>query len=130
MGLEIRDADEAALDRSAAATTRLAERVASEFGVECRVRRLLSEPPVPMAEPLRQVLMQAAEATGAGWMELASGANHDAGMMARHVPTAMLFVPSTGGRSHCPEEHTEWHHVEQGVNALEAAVRRLVEVWT
>jgi hydantoinase/carbamoylase family amidase len=130
MGLEIRDVEEAALDRSATATTRLAEQAASEFGVECRIRRLLSEPPVPMAERLRQVLVQAAGATGAGWMELASGANHDAGMMARHVPTAMLFVPSTGGRSHCPEEHTEWHHVEQGVNVLEAAVRRIVEVWT
>lgn len=125
MGLEIRDINLGALERAARATADLAEEVANLFGVEARVRNLLSEPPIPMDEDLRQELMQAADETGTDWMELPSGANHDAGVLARHVPVAMLFVPSTGGRSHCPEEHTDWHHIERAADVFEIALRRL-----
>jgi len=47
-------------------------------------------------------------------------------VLARHVPAGMLFVPSTGGRSHCPEEHTDWPHIESAANVLEVAVRQLL----
>lgn len=30
----------------------------------------------------------------------------------------MIFVPSKGGRSHCPEEETDWGDVERGANVL------------
>jgi hydantoinase/carbamoylase family amidase len=47
----------------------------------------------------------AREAAGTGRV-LASGALHDAAEMARHVPTAMIFAPSTAGLSHTAEEDT------------------------
>ena len=37
----------------------------------------------------------------------------------------MLFVPSRGGRSHCPEEWTEPAHLEAGVAALLATLLEL-----
>jgi N-carbamoyl-L-amino-acid hydrolase len=37
----------------------------------------------------------------------------------------MLFVPSRDGRSHCPEEHTEWPQIEAAARAMERAVRDL-----
>ena len=40
-------------------------------------------------------------------MDITSGAAHDALVMARHYPSAMLFVPCEGGRSHCPEEKAD-----------------------
>lgn len=40
-------------------------------------------------------------------LDLPSGAGHDSLAMAGEVPTAMLFVPSHNGRSHCPEEQTD-----------------------
>ena len=33
-----------------------------------------------------------------------SGAGHDAGHLAAHVPAALLFVPLAGGQSHTPQE--------------------------
>jgi acetylornithine deacetylase/succinyl-diaminopimelate desuccinylase-like protein len=42
--------------------------------------------------------------------------------MARLVNTGMIFIPSRGGRSHCPEEYSEPAQVEQGVNVLLDAV--------
>ena len=47
-----------------------------------------------------------------------SGAGHDAQMLARVCPTAMVFVPSKDGISHNPAEHTDDEDLENGANAL------------
>ena len=56
---------------------------------------------------------------------LFSGAEHDAAVIARAVPTGMLFVPSRDGRSHCPEEWTDPGDVAAGVTALLHAIVEL-----
>jgi acetylornithine deacetylase/succinyl-diaminopimelate desuccinylase-like protein len=63
-----------------------------------------------------------------GAPELVSGAGHDAMVLAAAgVPTAMLFVRSlNGGISHSPEELTAGEDVELAVDALTAALERLV----
>ncbi|RJG41039.1 M20 family metallo-hydrolase [Mesorhizobium sp. DCY119] len=125
LGLEIRDIDEAAVERTARATEMLAAEVAGEFGVDLKSRSVYREAPVPMDGRLRAALETSARELGAVPMLLPSGANHDAGVMGRLVPSAMLFVPSRGGRSHCPEEHTDWPPIVLATDVLEAAVRRL-----
>jgi acetylornithine deacetylase/succinyl-diaminopimelate desuccinylase-like protein len=45
--------------------------------------------------------------------------------MAPLVDTGMIFIPSRGGRSHCPEEYSEPAQVEQGANVLLDAVMTL-----
>jgi acetylornithine deacetylase/succinyl-diaminopimelate desuccinylase-like protein len=125
LGLEIRDIDEAAVERTARATEMLAAEVAGEFGVDLKSRSVYREAPVPMDGRLRAALETSARELGAAPMLLPSGANHDAGVMGRLVPSAMLFVPSRGGRSHCPQEHTDWPPIVLATDVLEAAVRRL-----
>ncbi|RZS32761.1 N-carbamoyl-L-amino-acid hydrolase [Herbihabitans rhizosphaerae] len=49
---------------------------------------------------------------------LPTGAGHDAGILAAHVPTAMLFVRNPSGVSHAPAEHAEPDDCEAGVAAL------------
>jgi N-carbamoyl-L-amino-acid hydrolase len=49
---------------------------------------------------------------------MVSGAGHDACNMSGITPTAMIFVPSIGGRSHAEEENTKWEDCEAGVNVL------------
>jgi N-carbamoyl-L-amino-acid hydrolase len=34
------------------------------------------------------------------------------------APTAMIFVPSIGGRSHAEAENTSWDDCEAGANVL------------
>jgi len=58
-------------------------------------------------------------------MELASGAGHDAQVLAVKCKVGMLFVPSIGGRSHCPEEHTSPEHLELGTKVLTKALELL-----
>ncbi len=47
-----------------------------------------------------------------------SGAGHDAQFLTHTCPTAMIFVPSIGGRSHCPQEKTMDQDLVNGANLL------------
>jgi acetylornithine deacetylase/succinyl-diaminopimelate desuccinylase-like protein len=53
-----------------------------------------------------------------------SGAGHDAMVIGRHVPAAMIFVPSRGGISHSPEEYSSPSEVELGMRVLAATLRQ------
>ncbi|MDQ1732713.1 MAG: allantoate deiminase [Pseudonocardiales bacterium] len=82
-------------------------------------------PPTPMDPALQQLLGDEMRAAGLTWGELSSGAGHDAQVLARHVASAMLFVPSQGGISHSPDEFTPSEQREPGVAVLTAALRKL-----
>ncbi|MPZ79129.1 MAG: allantoate amidohydrolase [Actinophytocola sp.] len=56
---------------------------------------------------------------------LATGAGHDAGILAARVPTAMLFVRNPTGVSHAPAEHAEAADCTAGVVALATVLERL-----
>ncbi|MFF6015552.1 Zn-dependent hydrolase [Lysinibacillus fusiformis] len=47
-----------------------------------------------------------------------SGAGHDAQYMASMVPSAMIFVPSIQGKSHCEEEKTTFEDCAKGADIL------------
>jgi len=47
-------------------------------------------------------------------------------VIGRHVPAAMIFVPSRGGISHSPAEHTDAREVELGMRVLAATLKRAV----
>jgi N-carbamoyl-L-amino-acid hydrolase len=49
---------------------------------------------------------------------LATGAGHDAGVLAGFVPSAMLFVRNPSGISHSPEEHVTDEDAGAGAAAL------------
>ncbi|MBE1552999.1 Zn-dependent hydrolase [Sporosarcina limicola] len=59
---------------------------------------------------------------------LPSGAGHDANQIARISPIGMIFVPSKDGKSHCPEEFTEYEQVAKGVQALGNALLHFDQV--
>ncbi|OLB77454.1 MAG: allantoate amidohydrolase [Actinobacteria bacterium 13_2_20CM_2_71_6] len=56
---------------------------------------------------------------------LPTGAGHDAGALAAHVPTAMLFVRNPTGVSHAPEEYATDEDCAAGVEALAAVLEEL-----
>lgn len=79
-------------------------------------------PPAAMSQRLQELIQQAAEDEGASDMRLPSGAGHDAQILARHVPVAMIFVPSKDGISHSPDEFTSDEHCELGARVLARTV--------
>jgi beta-ureidopropionase / N-carbamoyl-L-amino-acid hydrolase len=74
--------------------------------------------PVAFDPDLLRALHGAAEGVGASSLEMVSPAGHDAGYVARRVPTAMLFVPCRDGLSHHPAEWAEPEHLELACRVL------------
>jgi N-carbamoyl-L-amino-acid hydrolase len=56
---------------------------------------------------------------------LDTGAGHDAGVLAAHVPSAMVFVRNPTGISHSPDEHVEDGDVDEGARALARVLGQL-----
>ncbi len=103
----------------------LSSTVASERDLGIAIRTLHERPPVAMDGAVRQVLERAAAETGTAPRVLVSGAGHDAQVLAACCPVGMLFVPSIGGRSHCPEEATDPGHLALGARVLARALELL-----
>ena len=82
-------------------------------------------PYTPFERQVVAVVERAAQATGASWRRILSGAGHDAQYMAAIGPAGMIFVPSRDGRSHCEEEFTAIDDIEHGANTLLGAVVEL-----
>ncbi len=55
-----------------------------------------------------------------------TGAGHDAGVLAPHVPSTMLFVRNPSGVSHAPGEHAETADCLAGIDALADVLAELV----
>lgn len=126
LGVDARDVEVAGLEQLGALVHAEAEAAGTEHGVAVRARRISGSPPVPLDARLQKLIEQEVEQLGLRHSTLPSGAGHDAKIMASRVPSAMIFVPSRGGRSHCPEEVTDWADIEAGVTVLLRTVARLL----
>jgi hydantoinase/carbamoylase family amidase len=102
------------------------DRIAAEQELELELHEVYRLEPLPLDPQLIEVLAEAAQAEGATSMRMPSGAGHDAMEVGRHVPAAMLFVPSRKGISHSPEEYTPPEHCELGARVLARALESLL----
>nr|WP_106783054.1 Zn-dependent hydrolase [Lysinibacillus timonensis] len=68
---------------------------------------------------------QACHRYGYSSRRLYSGAGHDAQYIATIAPTAMIFVPSINGKSHCEEEETTYEDCAKGADVLIETVLNL-----
>ena len=82
-------------------------------------------PPVACDPMLRAALRQGADDLGLSAFDLPSGAGHDAAFMSRICPSAMIFVPCRGGKSHAPEEWSDREQIAAGAAAIYQAVMAL-----
>ena len=108
MNLQFRDQDAAVLDRLEAHVRSLADEANRRGRAEVRAEEA-RPPSIPalMDGGLRAHIEAAAERHAPGdWVRMPSAAVHDAQVLARHMPAAMMFVPSIGGISHAFEEDT------------------------
>ena len=118
MTVDLRNTDDAVL---AEAERRLRAHVAEAAdaeGVEAAWRRLARFAPVAFDPGVVDLVERTADKLGHSAMRLPSGAGHDAQMLARTCPTGMVFVPSRGGISHNPAEHTEPEQLAAGAQVL------------
>ncbi|MBP9905827.1 MAG: M20/M25/M40 family metallo-hydrolase, partial [Rhodoferax sp.] len=94
-------------------------------GVTLSSRQLARFEPVDFDPDSISLVEATAKRLGLRVKRMPSGAGHDAQMLARVCPTAMIFVPSAGGISHNMKEFTSPADLEAGANVLLHTLLRL-----
>jgi N-carbamoyl-L-amino-acid hydrolase len=115
---EIRDLDRRVLERLERDCRALAQRVARRRGVRVTVERQTRGVPAKCSPRIMEAVEAAARGLRLPTRRMPSGAGHDAQNLARITHSGMLFIPSRGGRSHRPDEQSDWRAIERGANVL------------
>ena len=123
--VDLRDPDEDRLKEEEAALATFLDRVSAEEQVGVSMERLARFEPVKFDQRIVRLVEKAARDRGLACRRMTSGAGHDAQMIARIAPSAMIFVPSIGGISHNPKEYTDDEDLVAGASILLDVVRRL-----
>lgn len=123
--VDLRNTDRVALAQAEADVQAFAARVAEAEGVRITARPLARFEPVAFDARLVDLVAQQAQALGCTHRRMPSGAGHDAQMLARVCPSAMIFVPSAAGLSHNVREHTEPDDLVRGAQLLLQVVVQL-----
>ena len=111
--------------RSAGRIIHNAQQVASSRNLTLEWETRLDQPAVACNDDLVTALEQAVQAAGYPVHRMVSGAGHDAMVLAKKVPAAMLFLRSPGGISHHPDETVRPEDVEA---ALQVGLQFLDEL--
>ena len=128
MSLQFRDQEVAVLDRLEAHARALVAEARARGRAEVEMTEVGKRSiPAMMDERLRGHIERAAEHHAPGdWISMPSAAIHDAQVLARHMPAAMMFVPSIGGVSHAFEEDTSEEDIVLGGQVFATAAANIL----
>ncbi len=120
--LDLRHPQDQTLAAMEAAARECLAAVADERGLSLDVQRHWLSPATPFAADCVAAVRNAVQALGYSYRDIISGAGHDAIHLARHCPTAMIFIPCAGGLSHNEAESATFEDVRRGADVLFNAV--------
>jgi allantoate deiminase len=104
LSLDVRHAQDAVRENACKKLLEAAYRIATKRGLAINAQAVHETKSVDCSRDLSSSLAQAVRKHLPEVSELASGAGHDAAVMAGLTPMAMLFVRCKGGISHHPDE--------------------------
>jgi N-carbamoyl-L-amino-acid hydrolase len=116
--LDVRNTDEALLQQAEHEISEFLKQIALAEGVTITTKKLARFEPVIFDPRVIDIVESIAKQQSNTVERMPSGAGHDAQMLARVCPSAMIFVPSVNGISHNPAEHTDTDDLVAGANIL------------
>ena len=125
LDVDVRDSDLVARTQVVEDVLAAAREIAARRGLELEVTPIVEDVPVVCEPGVVAAAEAAVRELGLPFRRMTSGAYHDAMVMGSQVPIGMIFVPSTGGISHHPDEHTDAADLERGVRVLAGTLARL-----
>lgn len=98
--------------------------------VRCRrctlhIERVSVDPPAKSSNEVMDAIEKSTSEAGTRYKHMVSRAYHDSLFMAQIVPTAMIFIPCAGGRSHRPDEFASPRDIEMGAKVLASTMAKL-----
>jgi hydantoinase/carbamoylase family amidase len=118
--VDIRGIDATSMERVVAAIQYAAAEIGTRRAVAVAVIVLSRGSPTIFERRMVDEMSGVVRALGHDPMIMPSGAGHDVQCLASTAEAGLLFVPSVGGLSHCPEEFTAPDDMVAGVQALAA----------
>jgi len=124
---DLRNTDETLLREAESRLGEFLSKLGRDEGVTIKTKRLARFEPVTFDAAVIECIERVASRLGHAPRRMTSGAGHDAQMLARICPTAMIFVPSVKGISHNPAEHTAPADLAAGANVLLQTILELAD---
>ena len=123
--IEMRSADPGILETAKEKIMRQYLQISTKYKVTIETAYEYNVAPMPMDKELIKSIMAASDDLGIEYQLLPSWAGHDAMIIGRYIPTAMIFVPSINGISHSPLELSEWPAIEKATQVLDSTLKTL-----
>lgn len=124
--IDIRSRRQSCIDKVRIAVSETLEALAAENeSLSYEIKVMMETEPVNTDPNVCKILEESADALGFSGRRMLSGAGHDAMIMADITDIGLVFVPSRGGRSHCPEEWTDYEQLQKGIETVCMTVERL-----
>lgn len=116
--LDLRHADLAVLEEIIEQSKETIKSCCQDRGLQFDIKLNSLSPPQPFNSDCVSLIGGKADELGYTKEIMISGAGHDAILLAKVCPTAMIFIPSQNGISHNPEEYSSPEEVHKGANVL------------
>lgn len=98
-----------------------------EKGFYCEIEQIAEAKGVKSDSDILNIIENSIKIREYSYTKLYSGANHDTSILGEYIPSAMIFVPSIDGRSHCKEEFTKKSDIKAGCQILCDTIYNLIK---
>ncbi len=126
--LEIRDTDKKGIKIVREEVEKNMEVICDKLNLKYKTKELSKTEPIIFSDEVINTIKDSAEEQNIKHKMMNSGALHDACLMAGVTDVGMIFVPSIKGRSHCPEEFTNYEDIKTGADVLLGALVKLSSI--
>lgn len=127
MELDLRGIEIESIELAKTKIKEVLQNLCSKRGLGLELKGLSAEPPFVLSSDIQNIIKKVCRENKISYLELPSGAGHDANHMATITKTGMIFVPSVNGISHNPDEFTESKDVETGTFVLLKTLLKLAK---
>jgi allantoate deiminase len=123
--VDIRDVDSKGIEMVSIELEDKVNNVSTEDSLKNTIELIGVSDVVKLSSRIIGTIEEIAKEQNYNYIKLNSGAVHDAAMLNNWTDVGMIFIPSVGGKSHCPEEYTSEKDIQAGCNLLLNVVRDL-----
>ena len=125
--VDVRDVRQDGIDTVLKKIEILLTEICNKRNLEVKMELIGKSPCVELSESNISILEECAKELGAKYRLMNSGAVHDCAILDGLTEISLIFVPSKGGKSHCPEEYTSVKELSLGSQLLLDTVLKLMK---
>ncbi|MFD6440092.1 Zn-dependent hydrolase [Peribacillus sp. NPDC060186] len=123
--VDIRDVEPQGIEMVSHELAEKVKAVSAENSLKSHMELVGASNSVKLSSRIIELIEETAKEHHFNYMNMNSGAVHDAAMMTEVTDVGMIFIPSMGGKSHCPEEYTKEEDIKAGCDLLLNVIKNL-----